>query len=178
MVMPILKESIVEIDFEIVVELNWSNSYHFLISIIREFITLRPFPRSYQDYDKALEIFKNSILDEASHLTKLAAVTYGFVAKFPPSTIALAALLVTLENQCSSTNIAIFNLIRPIAHFTFMFEHHELGLSFGDKDVKQCRKEMLHLLKSCPGRDIRAKSRPSPTNVTETPGVAAHSVSR
>ena len=100
MVMPILKESIVEIDFEIVVELNWSNSYHFPISIIREFITLRPFPRSYQDYDKALEILNNSILGEASYLTKLATATYGFVTKCPASIIVLSELMFTPENHC------------------------------------------------------------------------------
>ena len=74
--MPILKESVVDIELKILVKLNWSIDYLSPISIIRGFLTLLLCPCSYQGYAKALDIFNNFILDEVSHLMKLAAVTY------------------------------------------------------------------------------------------------------
>lgn len=158
---------IFEVELKILTALNWDVIYPSPISIIRELIELLSSPCGYQDFDAALDSFKGSILDEAAHITKLATVAYGFVAKFPPTTLALAALSIALENQRFSRNIAIFNLIRPMAHLAIAFERHELDLCFGGDDVTQCHAEMLNLLKSIPGRDADTKRQcHSPTKVT------------
>mmetsp|Transcript_1579 Transcript_1579/g.3448 ORF Transcript_1579/g.3448 Transcript_1579/m.3448 type:complete len:401 (+) Transcript_1579:202-1404(+) len=165
-------QQILNVELKILVDLDWNIAYTSPISIVHDLLELLPRPCGDQEYDEALETFKHSVLHEVSHLTKLAAVTYGFVTKFPPSAIALAALNVSLEHQCSSMDMTIFNLTTPVAHFATMLEQHELGLSFGDEDVKQCHVEMIRHLESGPKCPIPRCL--SPVNAADVSDVATN----
>lgn len=87
-------------ELDILAKLEWNTNYQGPIEIVQDVLGLL-LPRStgYQEHDDALVAFKEDVLDDATHLSKLAAVTYGFVTKYPPSTITLAVLMIVLENK-------------------------------------------------------------------------------
>ena len=92
----------------------------------------------YQECDEALlESYKAGVSSDAEYITNLAAVTYGFTTNYPPSTIALAALMIAFEKHHSSTSIAIFNprtahedqftlAFGAFEHFSIIFEAYNL----------------------------------------------------
>ena len=160
-----------QVEWKILKALKWDIVYPSPISIINDLITLLPRPCDFQEHYELLEAYEGDVLNEAAHLTKMAAVRYGFNIKYHPSTIALAAMGLALENQPVSANIAIFNVANnPIVHFGIMFERCGLGLSFSDEDVKRCRGEMFCLLENRSKTETQTKRRyGSLTNVTQVP---------
>ena len=103
----------------ILVKLNWNIFYPSPISIVHDLLTMLPSPCGYQWYDNALEAFKYSIIGEATYLTRLAAVTYGYTAKFSPSTIAIAVMTIALENQATSRDsMLVHHHDSPVIYFT------------------------------------------------------------
>ena len=149
---------------DILTKLNWDIIYPSPIAIVEELLTLLPGTCDHEEHELSLQAFKPSVLDNASYLTRLAAIHYDFVSTFPPSTIALAALKLALESPYLPTkDIALFNRVSPASHFTLMFNQLHLGLSFEDQDVRQCYEWLIIVLEEL----VQVKRSPSPTKVLD-----------
>ena len=116
-------------------------------------------------------------MQEAKRITKVTTVHYGFNVKYPPSTIALAALSIALEFQPSSKAIPVFGLVSPTIYITLEMQKNGIDLSFDEADVVKCRQDMLQLVFSRKAKlpndkdtSVSAMKRPladSPTTVAE-----------
>lgn len=150
------------VELEILKAVNWDVVYPSPISIIRDLLTFLPGP---------LEKYKTDVLDLATFLMRLTTVTYGFITKFSPSTIALATLEIIFKNQCASLpRIALCDLVDATVHLSTMFKTYGMDLSFDNADVKQCREELILVLKKelHHGTIVATKrSCPSPDKVNE-----------
>ena len=160
---------IFQAELEILVKLQWDAMYPSPISIIDDMLTLLPCPRSFLDYVE-LEAFKCLILKFVHPLVKLASVKYGYVTEFPPSTIALAALMIAIDKlQPSSQDVEMrkIPIFRLISFATSV--KSGLGRSSVDVDVKKCRQWMMEHSKD-DGLKADTPEKipcPSPANVCE-----------
>lgn len=168
--------------------LRWEVVYRSPLSIVADLLSLVPKPRGYQVFepckmaheDATFERIKTSLLKRASHLTRLADIHYGFGVQFPPSTIALAALMIALEAQPPLGIPGSFLLIQPVDYFSLAMEWSGVGCCFSSQDVVQCRRGMLDMLKAAPHGTFGPRYRSgSPTSIGDALGSNAvlHSIS-
>ena len=167
-----------DVESTILEALDWNIVYMPPISIIQDLLTILSQPCGYQEHDKAFLAFKDSIVQEAKRITKVTTVHYGFNVKYPPSTIARAALSIALEFQPSSKAIPVFGLVSPTIYITLEMQKNGIDLSFDEADVVKCRQDILWLIFSRKGKklpnekdtSVSAMKRPladSPTTVAE-----------
>ena len=166
-----------DVESTILEALDWNIVYMPPISIIQDLLAILSQPCGYQEHDKAFSAFKDSIVQEAKRITKDTTVHYGFNVKYPPSTIALAALSIALEFQPSSKAIPVFGLVSPTIYITLEMQKSGIDLSFDEADVVKCRQDMLQLIFSRKAKlpndkdtSVSAVKRPladSPTTVAE-----------
>ena len=143
-----------DVESTILEALDWNIVYMPPISIIQDLLTILSQPCGYQEHDKAFSAFKDSIVQEAKRITKVTTMYYGFNVKYPPSTIALAALSIALEFQPSSKAIPVFGLVSPTIYITLEMQKNGIDLSFDEADVVKCRQDMLQLIFSRKGKKL------------------------
>jgi len=90
-----------------------------------------------QEYNRTSEKFRSSILNEAAYPLELVSITYGCRIKFSPSTIALAALVIALENLPPRHSDDFKSSINSY-----------LGTSCYIEEVLHCRNDFLVILKN------------------------------
>jgi len=134
-----------EVETAILMALDWNIVYVPPISIVQDLISILPRPCEYDEgHDDAFSTFVYSIYQEARKLTRKTELLGGFIIKYPPSTIALAALSIALANLPDVTSIPIFILVPPCRWCEIEINKRGIDLSFDDEDVVRCRNDMMH----------------------------------
>ena len=133
-----------KVETAILMALNWNIVYVPPIAIVQDLLSILPRPCEYDEgHDYAFSTFVCSIYQEARKLTRWSEVMDTFI-KYLPSTVALAALSITLEDYTDVTGVPIFILVPPIEYVNLEIMKRGLDLSFDDEDVLRCRNDMMH----------------------------------
>ena len=134
-----------KVETGILMALDWNIVYTPPISIVQDLLSILPRPCEYDEgHDDAFSTFVYSIYQEARKLTRKTELLGGFIIKYPPSTIALAALSIALENHTDTTGIPIFILVPPCRWCEIEINKRGIDFSFDDEDVVRCRNDMMH----------------------------------
>jgi len=134
-----------KVEISILMALDWNIVYSPPIEIIEHLLSVLPRPCEYDEgHKEAFVRFHISVLHQASRLTRQAEWMGDFIIKYPPSTIALAALSIAIENQPDATGIPIFILVPPCRWCEIEINKKGIDVSFDDEDVILCRKDMMH----------------------------------
>ena len=129
----------------ILMALDWNIVYVPPNTIIEDLLSILPRPCEYDEgHDDAFSTFVYSIYQEARKLTRWSEVMDTFI-KYLPSTIALAALSIALEDYTDVTGVPIFLLVPPVKYVNLEINKRGIDLSFDDEDVVRCRNDMMHL---------------------------------
>ena len=131
-----------KVEITILMALDWNIVYSPPIAIIEDLLSVLPRPCEYDEgHEEAFVRFHISVLHQASRLTRQAEWMGDFIIKYPPSTIALAALSISLD-QPDVTGIPIFILVPPCRWCEIEINKKGIYVSFDDEDVVLCRKDM------------------------------------
>jgi len=127
----------------ILMALDWNIVYVPPNAIVEDLLSVLPRPCEYDEgHDDAFSTFVYSIYQEARKLTRKSELIGDFI-KYPPSTIALAALSIALEDYTDVTGVPIFILVPPLEYVNHEINKRGIDLSFDDEDVLRCRKDMM-----------------------------------
>lgn len=127
----------------ILMALDWNIVYVPPNTIVEDLLSVLPRPCEYDEgHDDAFSTFVYSIYQEARELTRKSELMGDFI-KYPPATIALAALSIALS-YTDVTGVPIFILVPPVKYVNLEINKRGINLSFYDEDVVRCRNDMMH----------------------------------
>ena len=133
-----------KVETAILMALDWNIVYVPPSSIVYDLLSILPQPCEYDEgHEEAFVRYQNSV-NYADKLTRRSEWMSGFTIKYPPSTIALAALSIALEDYTDVTGIPIFILVPPCRWCEIEINKRGIDISFDDEDVVRCRNDMMH----------------------------------
>ena len=129
-----------KVETAILMALDWNIVYVPPSSIVYDLLCILPPPCEYDEgHEGAFVRYQNSVMHYADKLTRRSEWMSGFTIKYPPSTIALAALSIGIENQLGIEGISIY-----LACSDIELMKRGINFSFDDEDVVRCRNDMMH----------------------------------
>lgn len=129
-----------EVETAILKALDWNIVHTPPSSIVYDLLCILPPPCEYDEgHEGAFVRYQNSVMRYADKLTRRSEWMGDFIIKYPPSTIALAALSIATENQLGIEGISIY-----LACGDIELMKRGIDLSFDDEDVVRCRNDMMH----------------------------------
>ena len=129
-----------KVETVILMALDWNIVHAPPIAIVHDLLSILPRPCEYDEgREEALLRYEFSVMCYADKLTRRSEWMGGFIIKYPPSTIALAALSIALENQLGIEGISVY-----LACGDIELMKKGIDSSFDDEGVVRCRKDMIH----------------------------------